>query len=69
MITDRQTIGTTDDKADLFNLLLKANSEFGVNSPMSLTDEELLGNLFTFILGGHEVHFVCRRHVRLFTTH
>lgn len=57
MISERQNIGTANDKADLFNLLLEANSEseFSLNAPLSLTNEELLGNLFTFVLGGHEV--------------
>lgn len=58
MIADRRNAGTTNEKADLFNLLLEANSEFDLNAPLSLTDEELIGNLFTFILGGHEVRFV-----------
>lgn len=55
MIEESRNSGNVDNKADLFNLLLEANCESPYDSSVSLTDDELLGNLFTFVLGGHEV--------------
>ncbi|PPQ82511.1 hypothetical protein CVT25_007082 [Psilocybe cyanescens] len=54
MIEDCRNNRNVEQKADLFNLLLEANSESTMDGSVSLTDEELLGNLFTFVLGGHE---------------
>lgn len=56
IIDDRRRDGKQEEKHDLFGLLMDANeeSEQGVDG-LSLSDDELLGNLFVFLLGGHEV--------------
>ncbi|KAH8831216.1 cytochrome P450 [Flagelloscypha sp. PMI_526] len=50
-ITSRQTSGDFDDKS-AFSLLLKANADPDTKYP--LDEEELIGNVFLFLLAGHE---------------
>ncbi|TFK37251.1 cytochrome P450 [Crucibulum laeve] len=61
MIYERRTLGKTEDRFDLFGLLLDGNDNPGVDENVTLTDDELLGNLFIFLLGGHEAsaHTLC----------
>ncbi|KAE9385215.1 cytochrome P450, partial [Gymnopus androsaceus JB14] len=54
MIADRRDAGKGSTSDDLFGLLLAANEEYDINSQVKLNDRELRGNLFVFLLGGHE---------------
>ncbi|KAL9709164.1 hypothetical protein Ac2012v2_007518 [Leucoagaricus gongylophorus] len=51
MIKDRQS-AEVQDKHDLFSSLIHANKE--ETELTALTDEELMGNLFIFLVAGHE---------------
>lgn len=52
MIQERVAEGA-EEKNDLFSNLLKSNSEdTGLNA---LTERELAGNIFIFLIAGHEV--------------
>ncbi|KAF8895566.1 cytochrome P450 [Infundibulicybe gibba] len=58
MIRDRQTSEKVE-RFDLFSSLLDANNEDGDDS--ALTESELIGNIFIFLLAGHETtaHTLC----------
>lgn len=55
IIHERRSVGSDHGRRDLLNLLLDANEDAAADGSTVLTDEELLGNLFIFLLGGHEV--------------
>lgn len=54
MIRDRQTGGRKGKRYDLFSSLLDANDEELGGGEIKLTDQELLGNVFIFLVAGHE---------------
>ncbi|KAJ7595400.1 cytochrome P450 [Mycena floridula] len=57
MIQSRQTSNREEDTHDLFSNLLDANADEGD----ILTESELMGNIFIFVLAGHETtaHTLC----------
>ncbi|KLO08418.1 614/534 cytochrome P450 [Schizopora paradoxa] len=61
MIDDRRTSGVKSDRCDLFRNLLDANSGEFERSDSRLSDNELIGNIFIFLLAGHETsaHSIC----------
>ncbi|KAF7793522.1 hypothetical protein EIP86_004636 [Pleurotus ostreatoroseus] len=58
MCAARRAAETKDEKHDLFNSLLDARDE-DESGGAKLTDRELLGNIFIFLLAGHEVCHAC----------
>lgn len=44
----------SEERYDLFSALLRAN-EFSTKDEGKLSESELLGNIFIFLLAGHEV--------------
>ncbi|KAG7445093.1 cytochrome P450 [Guyanagaster necrorhizus] len=55
MIRNRRTTAKKEERYDLFSNLLDANDdELLVEGEAKLTDQELLGNIFVFLLAGHE---------------
>ncbi|TFK49108.1 cytochrome P450 [Heliocybe sulcata] len=60
MIHERKSSGKQTDRHDLFNSLLDANEEV-LEGEAKLSDRELLGNIFMFLLAGHETtaHTLC----------
>ncbi|KLO13107.1 cytochrome P450 [Schizopora paradoxa] len=61
MIDERRTSDTKSDCDDLFRNLLDANSGELDRSESRLSDSELIGNIFVFLLAGHETsaHTLC----------
>jgi len=55
MIVERRDSGAGGtDRFDLFSALLDANAEWGISESAMLSDSELIGNVFMFLLAGHE---------------
>ncbi|OSX58093.1 hypothetical protein POSPLADRAFT_1061204 [Postia placenta MAD-698-R-SB12] len=54
MIRERQTSTQEEGRPDLLNNLLEANGDSEIKGEKPLTDEELIANVFIFLLGGHE---------------
>nr|BAL05138.1 cytochrome P450 [Phanerodontia chrysosporium] len=55
LIQERRDAEKRDERHDLFSNLLDANdSDENGDGSVKLTDEELLGNIFIFMLAGHE---------------
>lgn len=54
MIDERRRAEKKPERHDLFSSLLDANSD-EVEGQARLSDEELTGDIFTFLLAGHEV--------------
>lgn len=61
MIDERRTSDKKSDSHDLFTKLLEANLEEVEGSHTRLDDSELIGNIFIFLLAGHETtaHTLC----------
>ena len=58
MIVARRTAEVKEERHDLFSSLLDANmDEELAKTGGTLADSELLGNIFIFLLAGHEVRF------------
>ncbi|KAH9998644.1 cytochrome P450 [Russula vinacea] len=60
MVEARRNAETVVQRHDLFNGLLDA-AEDELNNGAALTDDELIGNMFIFLLAGHETtaHTLC----------
>ncbi|KDQ10512.1 hypothetical protein BOTBODRAFT_115667, partial [Botryobasidium botryosum FD-172 SS1] len=54
MIKDRDALSLDKQGHDLFSSLLSASQEESASGEASLTSEELMGNIFIFLLAGHE---------------
>lgn len=52
MIQDRRSSQDEDERFDLFSNLLAASE---LEDEQKLTDSELIGNIFMFLIAGHEV--------------
>lgn len=61
MIDERRASDVKSDRCDLFRNLLDANSGEFDRSDSRLSDDELIGNIFIFLLAGHETsaHTLC----------
>ncbi|KAH8101152.1 cytochrome P450 [Cristinia sonorae] len=62
MIEQRRTAVTKEERYDLLSSLLDANdNEVSPNGEPALTDEELLSNIYIFLIAGHETtaHTLC----------
>ncbi|KAI0703435.1 cytochrome P450 [Cytidiella melzeri] len=61
MIRERRHVETKEARYDLFYNLLDANEMEPEEGESNLTDSELIGNLFIFLLAGHETtaHTLC----------
>ncbi|KAI0346715.1 cytochrome P450 [Trametopsis cervina] len=61
MIQERRHAETKEERYDLFSSLLDANDAESDNGEQNLTDSELIGNLFIYLLAGHETtaHTLC----------
>lgn len=68
MIDERRQSEVKAERHDLFNSLLDANmDEENMKGGVTLDDSELLGNIFIFLLAGHEVCLLfVPHHSRLF---
>ncbi|KAF9524181.1 cytochrome P450 [Crepidotus variabilis] len=57
MVHERLAAGSLEDRHDLFSSLLSANG----NEEISLDEDEILGNIYIFLLAGHETtaHTLC----------
>ena len=55
-----------EDRYDLFSSLLDANEEEN-DGTAKLSDDELMGNIFIYLIAGHEVRFVQDDHDKLST--
>ncbi|KAK0466887.1 cytochrome P450 [Desarmillaria tabescens] len=55
MIRNRRTVARKEERYDLFSSFLDANDDKAfVGGEIKLTDHELLGNIYIFLLAGHE---------------
>ena len=52
MIRERRHSEKKEERYDLFSSLLDANSDENCYGEQALSDRELIGNLFIFLLGG-----------------
>lgn len=64
MIDERRLSEVKAERHDLFNSLLDANmDEENMKGGVTLDDSELLGNIFIFLLAGHEVRLLFTPHI------
>ncbi|KAK7457058.1 hypothetical protein VKT23_010360 [Stygiomarasmius scandens] len=61
MITNRRNAEKKEERYDLFSSLLDANDEESPDGEAKLTERELIGNIFIFLIAGHETtaHTLC----------
>ncbi|EIN08462.1 cytochrome P450 [Punctularia strigosozonata HHB-11173 SS5] len=61
MISARRTAEKKEERYDLFSSLLDASDDVAADSANTLSDSELRGNIFIFMLAGHETtaHTLC----------
>ncbi|KZV71454.1 cytochrome P450 [Peniophora sp. CONT] len=61
MIESRRSAEKKEDRSDLFSSLMDAADEDSLGSSSKITDRELVGNTFIFLLAGHETtaHTLC----------
>lgn len=65
---EQRRVDLSEERHDLFTALLKVN-EVSTKDEGKLAEEELLGNIFIFLLAGHEVRSLGGCHIRsLFLT-
>jgi cytochrome P450 len=55
MIAARRTAEKKEEKYDLFSSLLDASDEAETEGESKISDAELRGNIFIFMIAGHEV--------------
>jgi len=55
MIANRRNAEKKEERYDLFSSLLDANDEESPDGEAKLTERELIGNIFIFLVAGHEV--------------
>ncbi|KAH9057198.1 family 614/534 cytochrome P450 [Lactarius vividus] len=60
MVYTRRSAETKEERHDLFSVLLDATSD-ETNDSLTITEQELFGNMFIFLLAGHETtaHTLC----------
>ncbi|KAH9041172.1 cytochrome P450 [Lactarius hengduanensis] len=60
MVHARRSAETKEERHDLFSVLLDATSDDS-NGSLTITEQELFGNMFIFLLAGHETtaHTLC----------
>ncbi|KAH8991730.1 cytochrome P450 [Lactarius akahatsu] len=60
MVHARRSAETKEERHDLFSVLLDATSD-DPNGSLTITEQELFGNMFIFLLAGHETtaHTLC----------
>ncbi|KAK7457059.1 hypothetical protein VKT23_010361 [Stygiomarasmius scandens] len=61
MIANRRNAEKKEERYDLFSSLLDANDEESPDGEAKLTERELIGNIFIFLVAGHETtaHTLC----------